>query len=47
MQDQGRKLAKRILFAYGTRPEWIKIAPVVKEAKNRGHHVSVVKVLQH
>lgn len=39
--------SKRILFAYGTRPEWIKIAPVVKEAKNRGHHVSVVKVLQH
>lgn len=38
---------KRVLFAYGTRPEWIKIAPVVKEAKNRGHHVSVVKVLQH
>lgn len=25
-----------ILFAYGTRPEWIKIAPIVREFKERG-----------
>lgn len=47
MQRQDQNQGKRILLVYGTRPEWIKIASVVKKAKNRGHHVSVVKVLQH
>lgn len=38
---------KKLLFCFGTRPEAIKMAPVIKEAKDKGHVVSVCITGQH
>lgn len=38
---------KRIMFIFGTRPEFIKIYPVIIEAKKQGNEVIVVNTGQH
>lgn len=38
---------KKIMFIFGTRPEFIKIYPVIKEAKQAGKEVVVVNTGQH
>lgn len=38
---------KKILFIFGTRPEFIKIYPVIMEAKKQGNEVCVVNTGQH
>lgn len=37
----------RLMFVFGTRPEFIKLYPVIMEARNRGHEVVVVNTGQH
>lgn len=38
---------KKLMFIFGTRPEFIKIYPVIMEAKKYGHEVVVVNTGQH
>ncbi|HEX5545118.1 MAG TPA: UDP-N-acetylglucosamine 2-epimerase (non-hydrolyzing), partial [Nitrospira sp.] len=38
---------RRLMFIFGTRPEFIKLYPVIREAKARGHEVVVVNTGQH
>lgn len=55
MQDQTdsylftikRGIMKKIMFVFGTRPEFIKIYPVIMEAKKAGNEVVVVNTGQH
>ncbi len=37
----------RLLFVFGTRPEFIKIYPVIDEARSRGHDVVIANTGQH
>lgn len=36
-----------VMFVFGTRPEFIKVYPVIREARARGHHVLTVSTGQH
>ncbi len=38
---------KKIMFVFGTRPEFIKIYPVILEAQNQGNKVCIVNTGQH
>lgn len=37
----------KLLICYGTRPEEIKLRPIIQELKKRSGHIVVVRVLQH
>ena len=37
----------RLTFVFGTRPETIKMAPIIREASRRGHRVRVITTGQH
>lgn len=39
--------ARRVLLAYGTRPEIVKLAPVIRALRSAGHDVTVVNTGQH
>lgn len=43
----GSWCARRVLVAYGTRPEIVKLAPVVRALRAAGHQVRVVNTGQH
>ncbi|MBO0728690.1 MAG: UDP-N-acetylglucosamine 2-epimerase (non-hydrolyzing) [Acidimicrobiaceae bacterium] len=43
----GRERLRRVLVAYGTRPEIVKLAPVVRTLRAAGHIVRVVNTGQH
>lgn len=43
----GRWQERRVLVAYGTRPEIVKLAPVVRAIRGAGHMVRVVNTGQH
>ncbi|MBO0728315.1 MAG: UDP-N-acetylglucosamine 2-epimerase (non-hydrolyzing) [Acidimicrobiaceae bacterium] len=49
MKEAGREPwhARRVLVAYGTRPEIVKLAPVVRALRAAGHNVRVVNTGQH
>lgn len=38
---------KKLMFIFGTRPEFVKVYPVIIEAKNQGNEVVVVNTGQH
>ncbi|MGL5450419.1 MAG: UDP-N-acetylglucosamine 2-epimerase, partial [Lactococcus cremoris] len=38
---------KKLLFIFGTRPEFIKVYPVIQEAKKQGNPIVLVNTGQH
>lgn len=38
---------KKLLFIFGTRPEFIKVYPVIQEAKRQGNPIVLVNTGQH
>lgn len=38
---------RRLLFVFGTRPEFIKLYPVIVEARSRGHEIGLASTGQH
>ncbi|MDD3159858.1 MAG: UDP-N-acetylglucosamine 2-epimerase (non-hydrolyzing) [Candidatus ainarchaeum sp.] len=37
----------KVFFVFGTRPEFIKLFPLIKEAKERGHELKIIHTGQH
>ena len=37
----------RLIASFGTRPEFVKLAPIVAELRRRGHDVTTIATGQH
>ena len=46
-QIDGEVEMKKLLFIFGTRPEFIKVYPVIQEAKRQGNPIVLVNTGQH
>ena len=47
LENKSRSLAPRVLFCLGTRPEMIKVAPIIHAVRSQGGHAILVNSGQH